>query len=89
MIEAKSNMGYVEVQLSGSVPMLCADTTQIVRSIYRKIAERNYESEEEYKKMITADLCRLAFKKDCENENPKLDDNILKALKELIKLIEE
>lgn len=81
MIKVKSDMGSVELEVHGSLAMICADTTQIVRSIYENLCEKNAEIGERYKKLMTDDLCKLAFK----DEESIKDD----AIKDVISMLEE
>ena len=84
MIEVKTKLGDTNVSVSGSLPMLCTDTTQIVRAIYDAIREHDEEAGKRYKVLMTESLCRLAFKG--EGETPELDV-IIENLEKLVKTL--
>ena len=86
MINVKTKLGKTEVSISGSLPMLCTDTTQIVRAIYNAIQERDQKAADSYKVAMEKNLCKLAFKKD--GEMPEID-GIIESLEELLKIIKD
>ena len=86
MIEVKTKLGKTEVTVSGSMPMLCTDTTQIVRAIYHAIQERDKKAADGYKAAMEQNLCKMAFKEDGETHEI---DGIIKALEELLKIIKD
>ncbi|MBQ8964119.1 MAG: hypothetical protein IJ089_10050 [Clostridia bacterium] len=86
MIEVKTKLGKTEVTVSGSIPMLCTDTTQIVRAIYHAIRERDSKDADGYKAIMEKNLCKLAFKGD--EETPEID-GIIEALEGLLKIIKD
>lgn len=86
MIEVKTKLGKTKASVYGSLSMICADTVQIVNTIYHAIQERDADAADNYKKMMTDDLCRMAFKKDDETSEI---DSIIKSLEELLKIIKD
>ena len=86
MIEVKTKLGKTEVNISGSLAMLCTDTVQIVRAVYNAIKKRDEDVAESYKKMMTDSLCKMAFKKD--GETPEID-GLINVLSKLVKLLDD
>ena len=86
MIEVKTKLGKTEVSVSGSLPMLCTDTTQIVRAIYHAIQKRDPKTADGYKTAMEQNLCKMAFKRD--EETPEID-GIIEALEGLLKIIKD
>ena len=86
MIEVKTKMGKTEVSVSGSLPMLCTDTTQIVKAIYHAIQKHDHDAADCYKAAMEDNLCKMAFKED--GETPEID-GIIEALEELLKIIKD
>ena len=85
MIEVKTKLGKTEVSVSGSLPMLCTDTVQIVKAIYTAIRERDEESADIYKTSMETELCKMAFKKSDKASDL---DSVVEALEKLLKVIE-
>ena len=86
MIEAKTKLGKTEVTVSGSLPMLCTDTTQIVRAIHEAIRERDPKAADGYKEAMEQNLCRMAFRE--RGDEPDID-GIIEALEGLLKIIKD
>lgn len=86
MIEVKTKLGKTEVSVSGSLPMLCTDTIQIVRAIHEAIRKRDEKAAGEYKVAMEQNLCKMAFKE--RSDAPDLD-GIIEALEGLLKIIKD
>ena len=86
MIEVKTKLGKTNVSVSGNLPMLCTDTTQIVRAIYEVIRDRSPKAADGYKFAMEQNLCKMAFKE--KGDTPDID-GVIEALEGLLKIIED
>ena len=86
MIEVKTKLGKTEVSISGSLPMLCTDTTQIVKAIHEAIRQRDEKAADEYKVAMEQNLCKMAFRE--RGDVPDVD-GIIEALEGLMKIIKD
>ena len=86
MIEVKTKLGKTEVSVSGSLPMLCTDTTQIVRAIHEAIRDRDPKAADGYKEAMEKNLCKMTFKE----RGDALDiDGVIEDLEWLLKIIKD
>ena len=56
MIKYKSNKGEVELDINGSLPMICAESVQMFTAIYKALFDKNPVLAKAYRYVVTKSI---------------------------------